>query len=626
MALSFRVFTYFAIVTGLASSGFGQTPLTLVGSVSTASPAQTIGINANTVYTCDNNEISIIDVTHPATPALLATASSPASTTNTFCDVQRGDLVQMINTSPPAFLAYSLANPTSPSLIGTTTVNKQFFGPPYFQGNTAFFGTNEIVFGSGYPGPITDQAGDFVSLDVTNFSNPAVLGTLETQTHGAANGGSFNVYGTTPYSNQLAYIAATSSEGSATQTGTGQLWVVNTSKPSAMSMGAQVNVPGTLQVFAPLIQGNTLVTIGDSGGWKQPCCGNDAFTGKVVVTVYDITKAQSPQMVANVTTVYLPGPGIGRGAAVIGPHLFLYGGALDASSNNYFLLVDTTDPSNPTITASPTTANVNYVRVVGTMLYAPADSGFEIYSIPDSIAPSISENGILNGASFQPGIVSNSWATIKGANLATVTDSWANSIVNGKLPTTLDGVSVTMGGKPAYVEYLNPTQINLLAPDVAPGPTLVTVTNAVGTSATFSVTVGQYGPAFFGWPNNQVVATRQDFSYAAQAGTFAGVTTVPAKPGDTIILWGTGFGPTTPAAPGGVETPSDKTYSTSTLPTVTVDNVSATVYGAALAPGFVGLYQVAIQVPASLADGNWPVVASVGGVSSPTGPVLSVLH
>ena len=60
-----------------------------------------------------------------------------------------------------------------------------------------------------------------MSLDVTNFSNPAVLGTLETQTHGAVNGGSFNVYGTTPYSNQLAYIAATSSEGSATQTGTG---------------------------------------------------------------------------------------------------------------------------------------------------------------------------------------------------------------------------------------------------------------------------------------------------------------------------------------------------------------------------------------------------------------------
>jgi uncharacterized protein (TIGR03437 family) len=627
MVTSFRVFTYFAIMTGLAGSGYGQpTTLTLVGSVPTASPAQTIGVNANTVYACDTNEISVIDVTHPATPTLLATASSPTSTANTFCDVQRGDLVQLINTSQPSFLAYDVSNPTSPNQIGATTVDKDYFGPPYFDGNTAFFGMNEIDFAGGYPGMITDQSGDFVSLDVTNFSDVSVLGTTETQTHGAVSGGSFNVFNAIPYSSQLAYVASTSSQGGATQTGMGQLWVVNTSKPSAMSTVAKVNVPGTLQVFTPLFEGNTLVTIGDSGGWVQPCCGNDAFFGKVVITVFDITNPQSPEIVANVTTSYLPGPAIGRAGAVIGPHLFLFGGAIDGTDNNYFLQVDTTNPASPTITASAATASVNYTRVAGTMLYAPTDTGFQIYSIPNSVAPSISANGILNGASFQPGTVSNSWATIKGVNLSTVTDSWDNFIVNGKLPTALDGVSVTMGGKPAYVEYVSPTQINLLAPNVAPGPTVVTVRTVIGTSSTFTVTVGAEGPAFFGWPNNQVVATRQDFSLAAQAGTFSGVTTVPAKPGDTIILWGTGFGPTTPAAPVGMETPSDQTYSTSTLPTVTVDNVSATVYGAALAPGFVGLYQVAIQVPSSLADGNWPVVATIEGVSSPSGIVLTVQH
>jgi uncharacterized protein (TIGR03437 family) len=50
------------------------------------------------------------------------------------------------------------------------------------------------------------------------------------------------------------------------------------------------------------------------------------------------------------------------------------------------------------------------------------------------------------------------------------------------------------------------------------------------------------------------------------------------------------------------------------------------VYGAALAPGFAGLYQVAIQVPASLPDGDWPIVATVGGVSSATGVLVSVQH
>ena len=137
-------------------------------------------------------------------------------------------------------------------------------------------------------------------------------------------------------------------------------------------------------------------------------------------------------------------------------------------------------------------------------------------------------------------------------------------------------------------------------------------------------TSNQYGPAFFAWPNSQAVATRQDFTWAAQDGTFAGVTTVPAKPGEVIILWGAGFGVTNPVAPVGTPVPSDRTYSTTTLPAVTINNIPATVYGAALAPGFAGLYQVAIQIPDSIADGDWPVQATIGGVRSPTGTVISV--
>ncbi len=138
------------------------------------------------------------------------------------------------------------------------------------------------------------------------------------------------------------------------------------------------------------------------------------------------------------------------------------------------------------------------------------------------------------------------------------------------------------------------------------------------------MTAGAYGPAFFSWPAKQVVATRQDFSFAVKDGTFPGVTTVAAKPGDVIILWGTGFGATSPAPPAGVQVPADQTYSTGTLPVVTINNIPATVYGAALAPGYAGLYQVAIQVPGTLADGDWPVTATAGGVSSPSGMVLSV--
>lgn len=100
--------------------------------------------------------------------------------------------------------------------------------------------------------------------------------------------------------------------------------------------------------------------------------------------------------------------------------------------------------------------------------------------------------------------------------------------------------------------------------------------------------------------------------------------TVAAASGDVIILWGTGFGPTSPAAPAGMETPSGTTYNTANTVSVTVGGKSATVYGAALASGFAGLYQIAIQVPAGLANGDYPVVATINGASSPATTLLTV--
>jgi uncharacterized protein (TIGR03437 family) len=247
----------------------------------------------------------------------------------------------------------------------------------------------------------------------------------------------------------------------------------------------------------------------------------------------------------------------------------------------------------------------------------------KIAALPQPTVPMIAANGVINGASFQPGIAANSWGTIQGINLSSTTDTWANAIVNGKLPTTLGGVTVTVGGKPAYLYYISPGQINFLAPDNGSGQVQVVVTNSLGTSQAFTVASSQYGPAFFSWPGNQVVATRQDYSLAVKDGTFSAPTTA-AKPGDVLILWGTGFGPTNPGAPTGVQIPGDQTYLTAAPPVVTINNVPATVYGAALAPGFAGLYQVAIQVPVSMSDGDWPIVASIGGAQSASGMVVAV--
>jgi uncharacterized protein (TIGR03437 family) len=55
-----------------------------------------------------------------------------------------------------------------------------------------------------------------------------------------------------------------------------------------------------------------------------------------------------------------------------------------------------------------------------------------------------------------------------------------------------------------------------------------------------------------------------------------------------------------------------------------VGGIPAQVYGAALAPGFAGLYQVAIQIPPSAPDGDLTILATTGGTSSSS--VITVQH
>lgn len=242
-------------------------------------------------------------------------------------------------------------------------------------------------------------------------------------------------------------------------------------------------------------------------------------------------------------------------------------------------------------------------------------------------APSIT--GVTSGASFQAGIAPNSWITITGSNLSLTMDTWDKAIVNGNLPTSLDGVGLKVGGKDAYINYISPTQINAIAPDVGSGSMQVTVTTPSGTSSAVTANSNPLMPAFFLWPGGQAVATHAvDGTWAVKDGTFSGVTTVAAKPNEYVVLWGTGFGPTNPAIPVGQQTPGSALYASSNTVTATVNGTPATVYAgtAVLAPGFAGLYQVAVQIPANAPDGDLPVVATVAGAQSPAGVVITVKH
>jgi uncharacterized protein (TIGR03437 family) len=175
------------------------------------------------------------------------------------------------------------------------------------------------------------------------------------------------------------------------------------------------------------------------------------------------------------------------------------------------------------------------------------------------------------------------------------------------------------------VEYTSPTQVQILTPpNLGLGQVAVQVTNAAGTSTAATVTSQQYAPGFFLWLNNQPVTTHADFTDAMTSLTYPGLITVPAKPGEYVIFWGTGFGPTSPAYPTGTLIPASPAYPVATVPALTLNGQPMPYYETALASTFAGLYQVVAQVPTSMPNGSWPLIATVGGVSSPTGVLLAV--
>ena len=260
---------------------------------------------------------------------------------------------------------------------------------------------------------------------------------------------------------------------------------------------------------------------------------------------------------------------------------------------------------------------------------APNVMGDHIYTNKYTLSPATGTTigtitAVSNNASGQTGIVPEGWVSIYGSDFTSpgFTDNWSNAIVNGKLPESLDGVSVSMGGKPAYIYYISPTQINVQAPDAGVGPMSVTVTNGAGTSGTFTATSYQVQPALYQYaPTKYAIATRYpDNAYIGNPSSING--TVSAKPGDVLILWCTGLGPVNPAVPAGV-VPNVTAPAVATSVSVTVGTVAVQPIYAVLS-AYAGLYQVAVQLPTSLPTGDVPIQVNQGSSQSAANVFLNV--
>jgi uncharacterized protein (TIGR03437 family) len=223
------------------------------------------------------------------------------------------------------------------------------------------------------------------------------------------------------------------------------------------------------------------------------------------------------------------------------------------------------------------------------------------------------------------------WIEIYGLNLATNHGgSWGSTDFTGaNAPTLLAGTTVTIGGLQGFVDYATPSQVNVQVPSgVATGLQPVVVTTGGGISIPYAVQVNAIQPGLLAPPvfqlngNQYIVALFGDgVTFVLPPGVTNAVPNRRAKPGDTILLYGIGFGPVTPNIPAGqiVEQLNSLTGFK-----VSFAGTPATVNYDGLGPNFVGLYQFNVVVPNIAAGDAVPLTFSVGAIGGSQSLVIAV--
>ena len=259
----------------------------------------------------------------------------------------------------------------------------------------------------------------------------------------------------------------------------------------------------------------------------------------------------------------------------------------------------------------PSTSNyivVQSITVLGAATFVP--------TINDGGAVTLSNFGGFAAAA--PG----SFIEIYGVNFAQNTREWAGSdFTDGRAPTSLDDVSVTIGGQSAFVRFVSPGQLNVQVPaNIATEgqlPVVVTVKGQASPAVMLDIQAiapGLYAPPAFKSRDQQfVVPVRPATGALVNNGSVPGIPFSEAIPGETLLFYGVGFGQVNPATipvAGQVVTAS----ATLAVPVkIKIGGFDAPVAFAGLVQGSLGLYQLNVVIPPALSRGDHQVEVEVDG-------------
>jgi uncharacterized protein (TIGR03437 family) len=284
----------------------------------------------------------------------------------------------------------------------------------------------------------------------------------------------------------------------------------------------------------------------------------------------------------------------------------------------------TTSPQTVSATFRPAQSGQTALALYAGNAPAGATVWLRDVQLTELATPALAAGGTVNAASFSPQtpLSPNSFFSIFGRDLSIGrTGGWESAFAGTTAPTSLNDVSVTVNGRPAFVAFTSPGQLNVLAPDgIGTGPANVVVTVNGVASSPLSAQAGPISPALFRYSPRDFrypAATANDGSAnIAPADLFAapppnGLPVRPAKPGEVILLYATGLGPTNPAVPAG-RLPAPGAYPITGQATLTLAGNPVPVLYAGLS-AFAGVYQIAFAVPDSLPAGDHPLILTING-------------
>lgn len=284
--------------------------------------------------------------------------------------------------------------------------------------------------------------------------------------------------------------------------------------------------------------------------------------------------------------------------------------------------------NSSTIQATIPAANIAAVGRASISVFDPVGGpsnavNFAIGPAPvSSSAAAVSAANPLGGSTLGQRAISS----LYGANLASQT---ASADGGPPLPFTLGGTTLTIGSNSVPLFFVSPGQLNFQVPFLSvtkatQEPLVITQGTLI---TTINVTLAPYAPALF-TTNSQgsgqaSAVINGTASLPAPSGAFPG--SRPVNPGEFVALYATGLGDVNVRPLLGSASPSNPPSTTLTKPTVTLAGEAldpSLVVFSGLAPGFVGLYQVNFQIPATAPSGDAiPLSLTIGGITSNTATI-----